>query len=260
MSQFDWLVAAFPWTVFTAFDTETTGLEPKLNRVVEAGALRFDSIGVSARFNALINPMVPMPPEVTKINGITDAMLMKEPPSAEVIPDFMEFIGDTPIIAHNAPFDVAFINEELSRLGRPPLKNRVIDTRIFAKELFPSLHSYRLQDLARNFSITAIDAHRAEDDARVCMELFLVCLARLRETRPDLVQAASAVSESGKDPTPPQSAPQSTAKPAGDLVATSAMPQATAAAASAPKDEREPWQDELFAEEEDSEEYTEEEP
>ncbi|HNY15987.1 MAG TPA: exonuclease domain-containing protein [Treponemataceae bacterium] len=262
MSQFDWLVAAFPWTVFTAFDTETTGLEPKLNRVVEAGAIRFDSIGVSARFNALINPMVPMPSEVTKINGITDAMLKKEPPSGEVLPDFMEFIGDTPIIAHNAPFDVAFINEELSRLGKPPLKNRVIDTRIFAKELFPSLQSYRLQDLARHFSITAIDAHRAEDDARVCMELFLVCLARLKETRPDLVQAASAASEGAKDAaqSQSQSAPQGAAKPSGDPVAASATPQAVEAAASAPKDEGEPWQDELFAEEEDSEEYTEEEP
>ena len=259
MSQFDWLIAAFPWTVFTAFDTETTGLEPKLNRVVEAGAIRFDSIGVSARFNALINPMVPMPPEVTKINGITDAMLMKEPSAGEVIPDFMEFIGDTPIIAHNAPFDVAFINEELARLGRPPLKNRVIDTRIFAKELFPSLKSYRLQDLARHFSITAIDAHRAEDDARVCMELFLVCLARLRETRPDLVQAASASSETGKDATQAQLAPQGAAKPAGDLLAATSIPR-FAAAANAPKAEREPWQDELFAEEEDSEEYAEEEP
>jgi DNA polymerase-3 subunit epsilon len=264
MSQFDWLVAAFPWTVFTAFDTETTGLEPKLNRVVEAGAIRFDSIGVSARFNALINPMVPMPPEVTKINGITDAMLKKEQPAGEVIPDFMEFIGDTPIIAHNAPFDVAFINEELSRLGKPPLKNRVIDTRIFAKELFPSLQSYRLQDLARHFSITAIDAHRAEDDARVCMELFLVCLARLRETRPDLVQAASAASDGAKDAAQANPAQQGVADAANARVPVTAtsMPQNATPpiAASAPKDEREPWQDELFAEDEESEEYTEEEP
>ncbi len=191
MSQFDWLVAAFPWTTFAAFDTETTGLEPKLNRVVEAGAIRFDALGVSARFNSLINPKIPMPPEVTKVNGITDAMLAKEPDCAKVMPDFIDFLGEAVLIAHNAPFDVAFINEELARLGMQRLKNRVVDTRIFAKEIYPGLPSYRLQDLARNFGIEAIDAHRAEDDARVCMELFLVCLNRLRETRPDLVQAAT---------------------------------------------------------------------
>jgi DNA polymerase-3 subunit epsilon len=191
MSQFDWLVAAFPWTTFAAFDTETTGLEPKLNRVVEAGAIRFDALGVSARFNSLINPKIPMPPEVTKVNGITDAMLAKEPDAAKVLPDFIDFLADSVLIAHNAPFDVAFINEELARLGMQPLRNRVIDTRIFAKEIYPGLPNYRLQDLARNFGIEAIDAHRAEDDARVCMELFLVCLKRLKETRPDLVQAAA---------------------------------------------------------------------
>lgn len=191
MSQFDWLVAAFPWTTFAAFDTETTGLEPKLNRVVEAGAIRFDALGVSARFNSLINPKIPMPSEVTKVNGITDAMLAKEPDAAKVMPDFIDFLSDSVLIAHNAPFDVAFVNEELARLGMQPLRNRVVDTRIFAKEIYPGLPNYRLQDLARNFGIEAIDAHRAEDDARVCMELFLVCLNRLRETRPDLVQAAS---------------------------------------------------------------------
>ncbi len=196
MSQFDWLVAAFPWTTFAVFDTETTGLEPKLNRVVEAGAIRFDALGVSARFNSLINPKIPMPPEVTKVNGITDAMLAKEPDAAKVIPDFIAFLGEAVLIAHNAPFDVAFINEELARLGMQPLRNRVVDTRIFAKEIYPGLPNYRLQDLARNFGIEAIDAHRAEDDARVCMELFLVCLNRLRETRPHLVQGA-ATAEAG---------------------------------------------------------------
>ncbi len=181
MGQFDWLATAFPTTVFTVFDTETTGLEPKQCRVVEAGAIRFDSRGIIARFNVLINPGSPMPPEVSKINGITDDMLKKQPNAAAVIPDFMRFIGDSVLIAHNAPFDVNFINEELARLGQAPLKNRVIDTRIFAKEMFPDLPKYALQELAVRFGIQALDAHRAEDDARVCMELFLVCLKKLNE-------------------------------------------------------------------------------
>lgn len=246
MSQFDWLVGAFPWTVFTVFDTETTGLEPKLNRVVEAGAIRFDSRGISARFNSLINPKVPMPPEVSKINGITDAMLMKERDAAAVLPDFIEFLGDTPIIAHNAPFDVAFINEELARLGKEPLKNRVIDTRIFAKEIFPSLQSYRLQDLAKRFNIEAIDAHRAEDDARVCMELFLVCLARLREMRPDLVKAADNPVDA----------------PSGDRPDTAATHDhaiaETAKAAEVSPQGRDAWQDDLFSGDEEADDIAEE--
>lgn len=191
MSQFDWLVSAYQETVFTAFDTETSGLEPKLNRVVEAGAIRFDALGISARFNALINPKIPMPAEVTRINGITDAMLMHEPDAAAILPDFVEFLGNTVLVAHNAPFDVAFINEELARIGRPPLANRVVDTRLLAKEAFPGLPNYKLQDLASRFGITAVDAHRAEDDARVCMELFLVCLEKIAGDNRPVAQAAN---------------------------------------------------------------------
>jgi Exonuclease len=106
-----------------------------------------------------------MPPEVTKINGITDAMLKGQPDAAGALPDFLRFIGDSVLIAHNAPFDISFINEELARIGKPALRNKVIDTRIFAKEMFPDLPKYALQELAVRFG----------------MELFLVCLKRLRD-------------------------------------------------------------------------------
>lgn len=191
MTQFDWLVASFPKTVFTVFDTETTGLDPKSNRVVEIGAIRFDSQGIRSRFNVLINPEIRMPQEVTKINGITDVMLKDQPVAKQVIPDFMHFIGDSVLIAHNAPFDINFINEELLRNGLTPIKNRVLDTIVFAKTVFPELPKYSLQTLAIQFGINAKNAHRAEDDARVCMELFLVCLDRLKEKNPLLVAAVS---------------------------------------------------------------------
>ncbi len=181
MSQYKWLLESFPVSSFTVFDTETTGLEPRINRVVEAGAIRFDVRGINSRFNVLINPGVPMPPEVTKINGITDAMLKGQPDASVAIPDFARFLGTTVLIAHNAPFDVNFINAELSRIGKPSLTNKVVDTRIFAREMFPGLPKYALQDLAQRFGITAKEAHRAEDDARVCMELFLVCYRELEK-------------------------------------------------------------------------------
>lgn len=184
MGQHDWLSSSFNETIFTVFDTETTGLDARANRIVEIGGIRFDTQGISCRFNALINPGMPMPAEVTKINGITDEMLRGQPEAHSVIPDFMRFAGNTVLIAHNAPFDISFVNEELLRLGLSKISNNVIDTRIFAKELFPGLPKYSLQDLALRFGIEAREAHRAEDDARVCMELFLVCMKKLLEKNP----------------------------------------------------------------------------
>lgn len=207
MGQFDWLASSFDTTVFTVFDTETTGLEPRLCRVVEAGGLRFDVRGVIARFNTLINPISPMPAEVTKINGITDEMLKGQPVAASAFPDFLHFIGNTVLIAHNASFDINFVNAELARLSLPPLQNRVVDTLLLAKDVFPGLPKYSLQQLALRFGIQAKDAHRAEDDARVCMELFLVCIKALKERNPQATSAQPALTSvsqtetrSGYDP------------------------------------------------------------
>ncbi len=184
MGQYDWLADLPEGTVYTVFDTETTGLDAATNRVVEIGALRFDQYGIAARFSTLINPQRPMPAEASRVNGITDAMLADKPLMADVLPDFLAFAGDSILIAHNAPFDISFMNSELGRNGLAPLKNRVVDTRIFAKDIFPGLPKYALQELASRFGIQALDAHRAEDDARVCMQLFNVCLERLMAAKP----------------------------------------------------------------------------
>lgn len=178
-TSFEWLVTLWPDAVFTVFDTETTGLEAATNRIVEIGGIRFDRKGIISRFNSLINPEMAMPAEASRVNGITDAMLKGQPVAATVIPDFLRFAGNSILIAHNAPFDMGFLNAELYRLGKPSLSNKVIDTIPLTKELYPGKPKYALQSLAADFGITALDAHRAEDDARVCMELFLVCVNKL---------------------------------------------------------------------------------
>lgn len=192
MGQHDWVVGALADRAFTVFDTETTGLDPRSCRLVEIGGIRFDGRGVISRFNVLIDPGVSMPPEVTKINGITDAMLKGKPAAAAVLPDFLRFVGDSVLVAHNAPFDLSFVNEELARVGGKPLANRVVDTRTLAREVFPGLPKYALQDLALRLGIEALEAHRAEDDARVCMELFLRCVSVLVERNPTLGAAVPA--------------------------------------------------------------------
>ena len=225
MATYDWAVEAY-WgkkgdedegiparaapSVFVVFDLETTGLEPKKERIVEIGAVKFDNRGPIGRFSVLIDPGMPMPAEASKINGITDEMLKGKPLLDDVLPDFLRFIEGTVLIAHNAPFDCSFVDAALSaRYERPKrarqedsaqgsllggnsdaetvvasawippfpsLPNRVVDTRVLAKETFPGRWKYSLQELAKYFGINAEEAHRAEDDARVCMELFIKCV------------------------------------------------------------------------------------
>ncbi|MGP1454999.1 MAG: 3'-5' exonuclease [Treponema sp.] len=188
MTSFDWLAAVYDTAVFTAFDTETTGLDHQTGRVVEIGAVQFDMRGIIARYNVLINPQMAMPEDAQKVNGITDEMLSDKPIFIQVEPDFSCFIQGSVLVAHNAPFDVHYINTELQRIGLPLLSNKVVDTRIFTKELYPGLQSYALQDLAMQFGIQALEAHRAEDDARVCMELFMCMLTQFLKKDPGLIK------------------------------------------------------------------------
>jgi DNA polymerase-3 subunit epsilon len=177
--------------VFTAFDIETTGLDPQKDRIVEIGAVKFDNKGIIARFSTLIDPGIPMPPEAGRVNNITDSMLSGQPPLDEALPDFIRFTGGAVITAHNAPFDCGFVNAALKdRFVRaqktgaagfwvppwPALPNTIADTLALAKETLSGLPSYKLQSLAAHFTIPLRDAHRAEDDARVCMEIFIQLL------------------------------------------------------------------------------------
>jgi len=180
-------------SVFTAFDLETTGLDPRLDQIVEIGAVKFDRKGLIARFSALVNPGIAMPEEAGAVNNITDEMLRGKPPLDEILPDFLLFIKNTVLAAHNAPFDCGFINEKLrirwertaqtavsgAKAWVPPypvLPNPIADTLLFSRENFPRLRSYSLQSLARELGIPPRDAHRAEDDARLCMEIFIRCM------------------------------------------------------------------------------------
>ncbi|AGT44689.1 3'-5' exonuclease [Treponema pedis] len=181
MGSYDWISAVYDKAVFTAFDTETTGINPKDERVVEIGCVKFDTRGIIARYNVLINPEKPMPEEAGAVNKITDEMLADKPKFPQILPDFLDFIRNTVLVAHNAGFDISFINAELERCGKTKLTNKVFDTLTFAREVYPGLSSYALQNLAMQFGIQAISAHRAEDDARVCMEFFKIAAAHFFE-------------------------------------------------------------------------------
>lgn len=157
---------------FIAFDTETTGLSSTNDRIIEIGAVKFDKNGIIDKFETLINPQKPIPAECTEINHITDEMVKDAPLSKDAMVSFSDFIKDSILIAHNANFDLNFVNEEFARAKLPELKNKALDTLNFVRWAYPLLGKYNLQLMARLMNINVEDAHRAYDDARVCMEVF----------------------------------------------------------------------------------------
>lgn len=172
--------------VFTAFDTETTGLYPVNDRVIEIGAVRFSKDGVQDQYSQLINPEMPMPYMAMKVNGITDTMLYKQPLFRDIYPQFKNFIQDSILIAHNTRFDISFINTELEKAQLPELKAPHVpayDTVRLAQKCYPHLRKFNLQYLASVLIIPVYSAHRALDDARVCMEIFLKCMEVMQKDK-----------------------------------------------------------------------------
>ena len=160
-------------------DFETTGLNPASDRIIEIGAVKLINGQVTESFSALVNPCVPLDPKVIKITGIKDYMLKDEPIAQEILPKLMEFIGQSPLAAHNASFDMGFLRAELGRMGQE-FDLPQIDTLTYAQKLYPAMKRYRLQDLCRHLGVTLKNAHRAVNDATACAQ----CLAlMLTETQ-----------------------------------------------------------------------------
>ncbi len=169
---------------FVAFDFETTGLEAQKERIVEIGAVRFAmrerdgewELSAGEEYASLINPGRPIPGQASAIHGISDLDVSFSPSFKEAAPGFLAFLGDSVLVAHNAPFDLAFLAAECERAGLPLPPNAAYDTKLLAKTAVPHLPSYSLKALAASFGIAQKEAHRGADDARVCMELFARCV------------------------------------------------------------------------------------
>ncbi len=150
---------------FVVTDTETTGAKAATDRLVEVAAVKWRGGEVVGRFQQLINPERAVPRRITQINGITTAMVFDQPPAAEVLPRYLQFLGDGVFVAQNAPFDLGFINAELKRLGRPPIENETLCTLRLARRLLPGLKSKGLTSLANFYGIRIEGRHRALGDA-----------------------------------------------------------------------------------------------
>ncbi len=166
-------------TVFTAFDFETTGLHSGSDRIVEFGAVKFRGAEVLGTFGTLVNPGIPIPEDSVKITGISSEMVADKPAVEDVLDEFLAFVGDSILVAHNASFDMGFLRAALAGSGRPDVSNLLIDTQQLAKRAFPGQKSYSLQNLAAFLKFPLNNAHRAVDDSIQCMKLFTSCAQEL---------------------------------------------------------------------------------
>lgn len=157
---------------FVVFDFETTGIG-KTEKITEIGAVRYEYREKVGEFSRLVNPGKPIPPFVQQLTGITDAMVAGEPGIETLLPLFLDFAGDLPLIAHNAPFDCGFLFREAGALGIA-IKNPVVDTLRLARKAFPGLSCYKLSYLTDYFCIAQEDAHRACCDAEATAKLYLM--------------------------------------------------------------------------------------
>jgi DNA polymerase-3 subunit epsilon len=159
------------------FDTETTGLEPHLgHRVIEVAAVELiNDLPTGKHFHQLVDPERDVPDDATRIHGFTLADLVDKPRFADIVDNLLAFFGDAKLIAHNAPFDFAFLDYELGLLSLPPLSaHRMIDTLSLAKVRFPGMPN-SLDALCRRFAIdlSARTTHNALLDCRLLAGVYL---------------------------------------------------------------------------------------
>ena len=170
---------------FIAFDLETTGTLPGVDQIVEIGAVLFDENGQPETiFTTLIQPTISMPEAASRVNGITDEMLVGKPRITDVLGPFAEFCGNEILVAHNAPFDAQFLTADIRKYESSAPTGVILDSCNIARKVLPGLANYKLGTLVQHLGIPATGFHRAEEDASYCGQLFSKMIARLSQHGP----------------------------------------------------------------------------
>jgi DNA polymerase III subunit epsilon len=167
---------------FVVFDLETTGTRPGVSRIVEIGAVRLLGFEEEATLERLVNPGVAVPETITRITGIHSRDLRGAPRISRALPEFLEFARGAVLVAHNARFDVGFVDAELSRLESRRLAAPVIDTVALARRLLEGrVQRMGLGTLAERFDTRVRPCHRALPDAQATAELLVILLGMAQE-------------------------------------------------------------------------------
>ena len=166
--------------VYVVFDLETTGFSPIKDKIIEIGAVKVENGKITERFSTFVNPKIPIPFRITQLTSITDQMVMDAPDIETVLPQFLEFIGDAVLVAHNASFDVGFIEQNCRYQDIVPNFTSV-DTVAMARILLPTLSKFKLNVVANALHISLENHHRAVDDAGATAEIFVKFVVMLKE-------------------------------------------------------------------------------
>jgi len=167
-------------TEYCVFDIETTGLSYRTEKITEIGAIKIKNGEIIDTFETFVNPEKPIPYEVIKVTHITDDMVRDAETIEKVLPKFLEFAGDSVLVAHNANFDVGFIRHFAKQQGIR-LDCTYIDTLTIARDMFPDYKKFKLGIIAENLGIRVDVAHRALDDVKTLVKVFEVMLRNLKE-------------------------------------------------------------------------------
>ncbi|MCA0384145.1 MAG: PolC-type DNA polymerase III [Firmicutes bacterium] len=165
---------------FVVFDIETTGFSYHKDTIIEIGAVKVEKGVVTERFSQLINPLRPIPPEISELTGISEDMVSDQPSLEEVLPRFMAFIEGAPVVAHNANFDCSFIRYYCEKLALP-FTSLIVDTLALSRLLLTDIKKHNLKAVTKYLKIVLNDHHRAVADAEATARVFVKFTEMLNE-------------------------------------------------------------------------------
>jgi DNA polymerase III epsilon subunit family exonuclease len=182
LRQDDWSSRLLRELDFVVVDVEATGAKTPPNRLIELGAYRIRGGRIVDKFLSLINPELPIPRFVITLTGITNEMVKQAPVFADVAPRWLDFVSDSVLVAHNAPFDTNFLNHEISRVypGHRMVNPHLCTVRL-CRRMMPELSNHRLDTVASHFSIPIVSRHRAGSDALATAKIFVQLLDQLQQ-------------------------------------------------------------------------------
>jgi DNA polymerase III epsilon subunit family exonuclease len=173
---------------FTVFDVETTGMSPVYDRIVELAAVRVDCDGTITRYQSLVNPGRSIPARASNVHRITDNMVAAAPRFKDVGFQFMDLAKDSILVAHNARFDLGFLQESLARSGMQLWRGKTMDSLRLIKQAYSGLPSYSLQNLRQTFQLNdtleGMQAHRAAADVEWTVQLLELAFTELLKRVP----------------------------------------------------------------------------
>lgn len=186
-------------TDYVVFDIETTGFSARNDKIIEIGAVKIEGGNVVSEFSRLINPETVIPDKIVELTGITDQMVSGKPKIETVLPEFLEFIGDSVLVAHNAQFDMSFMRAKTETILSRKVENTVLDTLSISRTIYPKLKNHKLNTVAKHLGVSLENHHRAIDDSKATAQILLKSIEVLKEEGIDTLEGINEYSLKHKD-------------------------------------------------------------